>query len=69
MYTINNTRGTILTTINDGVVDSTTTVSLPGRQYQNYGELVNENFIKLLENSGVFNFTFAKEKFKASELI
>ena len=51
MYTINNTRGTILTTINDGVVDSTTTVSLPGRQYQNYGELVNENFIKLLENS------------------
>ena len=50
MYTINNTRGTILTTINDGVVDSTTTVSLPGRQYQNYGELVNENFIKLLEN-------------------
>ncbi|RPG53597.1 MAG: hypothetical protein CBE48_001120 [Flavobacteriales bacterium TMED288] len=25
--------------------------------------------LKLLENSGVFNFTFAKEKFKASELI
>lgn len=51
MYTINNTRGTILTTINDGVVDTTTTVQLIGRQYQNYGELINENMIKLLENS------------------
>jgi len=51
MYTINNTRGTILTTINDGVVDTTTTVQLIGRQYQNYGEPINENMIKLLENS------------------
>jgi len=51
MYTINNTRGTILTTINDGVVDTTTTMKLIGRQYQNYGEPINENMIKLLENS------------------
>ena len=51
MYTINNTRGTILTTINDGVVDTTTTMKLIGRQFQNYGEPINENMIKLLENS------------------
>ena len=51
MYTINNPGGTILTTINDGVVDTTTTVKLIGRQYQNYGEPINENLIKLLENS------------------
>ena len=49
--TINKTDGTVLTTIADGAVDtSTTNLAFIGRLYRNYGELVNENFIKLLEN-------------------
>lgn len=49
--TINKTDGTVLTTIQDGAIDtSNTNLTLIGRLYRNYGELVNENFIKLLEN-------------------
>lgn len=49
--TINKTDGTVLTTIQDGQLDATSTnLSLIGRSYRNYGELVNENFVKLLEN-------------------
>ena len=48
---INKTDGTVLTTLQDGAVDaSSTNLSLIGRLYRNYGELVNENFVKLLEN-------------------
>jgi hypothetical protein len=49
--TINKTDGTVLSTIQDGAIDiSSTNLSLIGRLYRNYGELVNENFVKLLEN-------------------
>ena len=49
--TINKTDGTVLTNIADGAIDvSTTELSLIGKLYRNYGELVNENFVKLLEN-------------------
>jgi hypothetical protein len=49
--TINKTDGIVLTTIQDGAVDtSSTNLTLIGRLYRNYGELVNENFVKLLEN-------------------
>jgi hypothetical protein len=48
---INKTDGIVLTTIDDGDVDvDTTNIALIGRLYRNYGELVNENFVKLLEN-------------------
>jgi hypothetical protein len=50
-YTINKTDGSIVATVNDGVLDNTTSVSLIGRNYQSYGEPFNENLIKLLENS------------------
>ena len=50
-YTINKTDGTIVATVNDGVLDNTTSVSLIGRNYQSYGEPFNENLVKLLENS------------------
>ena len=50
-YTINKTDGTILATVNDGVLDTTTSLSLIGRNYQSYGEAFNENLVKLLENS------------------
>lgn len=49
--TINKTDGTVLTTVADGAVDTSTTgLAFIGRLYRNYGELVNENFAKLLEN-------------------
>lgn len=49
--TINKTDGTVLTTIQDGAADTVSTnLALIGRLYKNYGELVNENFVKLLEN-------------------
>ncbi len=50
-YTINKTDGTVLATVNDGVLDTTSSLSLIGRNYQSYGEAFNENLIKLLENS------------------
>ena len=50
-YTINNTAGGIVATVEDGVLDTTTSVSLIGRNYQSYGEAFNENLVKLLENS------------------
>jgi len=50
-YTLNKTNGTILTDILDGTVDKITTdLNLIGKNTENYGELFNENFVKLLEN-------------------
>lgn len=49
--TINKTDGTVLSTIQDGAIDTTSSnLTLIGRLYRNYGELVNENFVRLLEN-------------------
>ena len=50
-YVINNTRGTALTTITDGTVDNTTSLQLFGKSYSGFGEGLNENLVKLLENS------------------
>lgn len=49
-YTINKTDGTVLTTITDGTLDTTTNLSLIGKNYAGYGEILNENQVKLLEN-------------------
>ena len=49
-YTINKTDGTILTTISDGTLDTTTNLSFFGKNYAGYGEALNENQVKLLEN-------------------
>jgi len=48
--TINKTDGTVLATIADGAVDTSTDITLIGRLYRNYGELVNENLAQMLEN-------------------
>ena len=50
-YVINNTRGTAITTITDGTVDNTTSLQLFGKSYSGFGEGLNENLVKLLENS------------------
>ena len=50
-YTVNTTSGSILATVADGTIDTTTTnLTLIGKNYSGYGELLNENFVKLLEN-------------------
>jgi hypothetical protein len=50
-YTINLTDGAILTTIPDGTVNTTSTsLVLVGKNYAGYGEFLDENFVKLLEN-------------------
>ena len=49
-YTLNRTDGSTLVTLADGVVDNTTDLQLVGRNVAGYGEIQNENFVKLLEN-------------------
>jgi hypothetical protein len=50
-YTINKTDGTKLVALRDGTVDiSTTDLALFGKGYAGFGERLNENFIKVLEN-------------------
>lgn len=50
-YTINKTNNAILTTIADGTIDDQTTdLRLIGKNVAGYGETLNENFVRLLEN-------------------
>jgi hypothetical protein len=50
-YQINKTDGTIISTVADGQVDTLSTdLTLIGKNYSGFGESLNENFIKLLEN-------------------
>lgn len=50
-YIINKTDGSTLTELVDGTIDqSTTDLTLVGKNAVTYGEAFNENFIKLLEN-------------------
>lgn len=50
-YNINKTDGSQLTELLDNTIDQTSTdLTLIGKNVSNYGEVLNENFIKLLEN-------------------
>ena len=50
-YKINNTFGTLLVTLADGTIDvATTDLTLIGKGYAGFGEKLNENLVKLLEN-------------------
>ena len=56
-YKINNTFGTLLVSLADGTIDiATTDLTLIGKGYAGFGEKLNENLVKLLEN---FNNTSA----------
>ena len=56
-YKINNTFGTQIVSLADGTLDTTTTdLTLFGKGYAGFGEKLNENLVKLLEN---FNNTSA----------
>ena len=49
-YTINLTDGSIFAVIADGTINTSSSVSLPGKNFAGYGEFVDENFIQMLEN-------------------
>jgi hypothetical protein len=50
-YIINKTDGSVLTEVVDGTIDQISTdVTLVGKNATTYGELFNENFVKILEN-------------------
>lgn len=49
-YTINKYNGQELVVLEDGTLDTTTSLGLVGRNYVGYGETQNENFVFLLEN-------------------
>jgi hypothetical protein len=62
-YKINKTNGELLVDLVDGQIDTTSTdITLIGRNYKGFGESVNENFIKLMEN-------FAKTSAPGSPLV
>jgi len=50
-YEVNFTDGTIAKVVEDGITDSTYSISLVGKNVTAYGEVFAENFIKLLENN------------------
>lgn len=49
-YTINLTDGTTFATIADGTVNTTSSMTLIGKNYAGYGQFLDDNFIHLLEN-------------------
>lgn len=49
-YILNKTNGTIVATVQDASLDLTTDLLFVGKNYAGYGEVQNENFLKLLEN-------------------
>ena len=50
-YTIVKSDGTVLTTVADGTINTTSTpVGLPGRNYAGYGQTVDTNFVHAVEN-------------------
>jgi hypothetical protein len=49
-YTINLTNGTIFATIADGTINTASSMTLIGKNYAGYGQFLDDNFIRLLEN-------------------
>lgn len=49
-YTINLTDGTIFAVIPDGTINTSSSMTLIGKNYAGYGDFLDENFMHLLEN-------------------
>jgi hypothetical protein len=58
-YILNKTNGSIIAIVADASIDTTADLIFVGRNYAGYGEIQNENFLKLLEN---FSNTSAPSK-------
>ena len=49
-YDINKSDGTLLVSVADGTLDSTTSIKLVGKNYVGYGEQIAEDFVHMLEH-------------------
>ena len=49
-YRVDRFNGTFLVNVEDGTINNTTDLRFIGKNYPGYGEVVNENFLHLLEN-------------------
>lgn len=49
-YTVNLTDGTVFAVVQDGTINTSSSVTLVGKNYAGYGEFLDENFIHMLEN-------------------
>jgi hypothetical protein len=49
-YTINLTNGAVFATIPDGTINTASSMTLVGKNYAGYGQFLDDNFIRLLEN-------------------
>ena len=49
-YIINTYNGQQIAVVQDGTVDNTTDIKLVGKNYAGFGEIINENFVHLLES-------------------
>ena len=49
-YNINRYNTASIGSVADGTLDTTTDLKLIGKNYAGYGEVLNENFLWLLEN-------------------
>ena len=50
-YKLNKTDGELLVELADGIIDTESTdITLVGKNYKGFGEFINENFIKMVEN-------------------
>jgi hypothetical protein len=54
-YQINRFDNSVLTTVQDGTINSVTDLKFVGRNFAGYGEIQNENFLFLLENFAGLN--------------
>lgn len=50
-YTITLTNGSVFATVADGTINTSSSMTLVGKNYAGYGAFLDENFIHLLENS------------------
>ena len=61
-YTIIRSDGNVLATIQDGTINTTaTSLGLPGRNYASYGQTLDTNLVRMLEN-------FAKDTVPANPI-
>lgn len=49
-YILNKTNGSVIATVADGSINQTTDLTFVGKNYAGYGEIINEDLLKLLEN-------------------
>jgi len=49
-YILNKTNGTLLTTVEDATVNNAYSLTFLGKNFTGYGQAIEENFVKLLEN-------------------